>query len=79
MGLRWYCISLQWSTYTIDPFWVHGEVQPKSEYPLLKTYFAKGSLLGIAVGEDRKQVLKLFPVALSKHEMGLVFGFPFLR
>ena len=53
-----------------------GEARPKYEYPLS---YRKGSLLSLVVGEDKKWVLKHLPVALPKHEMGLVFGFPLLE
>jgi len=69
-----YCIGLQQSIYTGDLFWVSGEVQPKSEYSLSsRLIYRKGTLLGLAVVEDQKLVLKHLPVALPKPNMGLVF------
>ena len=77
MGLRQYCIGLQQSIYIGYPFWVPGEAQPKSEYPpSSRPICRKGALLGLAVGEDQKWVLKHLPVALPKHNMGLVFWVP---
>jgi hypothetical protein len=55
MGLEWYCISLQQSTYMRDPFWVAAEAQPKYEYHLSWRLICRnGSLLSRVVGEDKK-------------------------
>ena len=74
MGRGWYCISLQQNTYMWDPFWVTAETQPKYEYPLSwRLICRKGYLLGPVAGEDKKWVLNPLPIALPKHEMGLIF------
>jgi len=55
MGLKWYCINLQQSTYMWDPFLVTTKAQPKYEYSLSwRLICRKGSLLGPVVGEDQK-------------------------
>ena len=77
MGLQQYCIGLQQNTYTGDPFFMPGETQPKSKYPLYwRPICRNDSLLGHVVGEDRKQVLNPLPVVLPKHRTGLVFWMP---
>jgi len=55
MGLEWYCISLQQSTYMRDSFWVTAKAQPKYKYHLSCRLICRNcSLLGPVVGEDQK-------------------------
>ena len=55
MGLKWYGITLQQSTYMRDQFWVTVKAQLKYEYPVsLRLICRKGSLLDLVVREDQK-------------------------